>query len=100
MKESDSKPNNKYISGLESNKCSNEGGSGGARVGAFLFDIKRLRKELASRLACEQRPKESAGVDTELWEEAEGTVGAKGLRGQHGSTLEGQQVAGWLVQSR
>lgn len=69
-------------------------------MGAFLFDIKRLRKELASRLTCEQRPKESAGVDTELWEEAEGTVGAKGLREQHGSTLEGQQVAGWLVQSR
>lgn len=65
-----------------------------------MFDIKWLRKEFIPRLTCEQRPKESAGVDTELWEEAEGTVGAKGLREQHGNMSEGQQVAGWLVRSR
>lgn len=69
-------------------------------MGAFLFNIKRLRKELTPRLTCEQKHKENAGVDTEQWEEAEGTVSAKGLREQHGNTLEGQEVAGWLVQSR
>lgn len=39
-------------------------------MAAFLFDIKRLRKELAPRLTCEPKPKENTGVDTELWEEA------------------------------
>lgn len=34
----------------------------------FLFDIKRLGKELAPRLTFEQRPKGSTGVGTELCE--------------------------------
>ena len=58
----------------------------------FLFDIKRLGKELALRLTFEQKHKESAGVGRAMWGDC------SRQREQHGSMLQGQE-AGKLEQN-